>query len=189
MDTPVEIVFHNMPSSSALENDIRKRIAKLDRRYHHLVGCRVAIEQLNHRHQTGNLFDVHIELRVPGDQIVVSHEPHHARDRFTDADVGVAMRSAFKAAQRRLDDYKRRQRGEVKPHEAPFAGSIAELNPSEDHGFIQTHEGSRLYFHRNSMVQRDFDQLREGDRVHFVEIVGDTGPIASKVWRAEQAAG
>jgi cold shock CspA family protein len=101
----------------------------------------------------------------------------------------LALRNAFKAAERRLLDYKRRQRGEVKPHEESFAGQISQLYPAEDHGFLLTHEGTQLYFHRNSLVQRDFDALQVGDRVHFVATVGDTGPIASKVWRAEGAPG
>lgn len=189
MDVPVEIVFHNMPASPALEAEIRDRVEKLDRRYEHLVGCRVSVEQLHRRHQTGNLYEVHIEMRVPGDDIVVSREPHRAREKFMDPDVGLAVRTAFKAAERRLSDYKRKQRGEVKPHDSFFAGQITQLYPAEDHGFLLTHEGTQLYFHRNSMVQRDFDALRVGDRVHFVETVGDTGPIASKVWKAERVAG
>ena len=189
MDIPVEIVFHNMPSSTRVETEIRKRVDKLDRLYEHLTGCRVSVEQLHRRHHTGNLFDVHIDLRVPGDEIVVTHEPHRAREKFADPDLGVAVRNAFKAAERRLLDYKRRQRGEVKPHDASFAGQVSELYPAEDHGFILTHEGTQLYFHRNSLMQRDFDGLKVGDRVHFVETVGDTGPIASKVWRAETAPG
>ena len=189
MDTPLEIVFHNMPSSLKLESDIRKRVDKLDRLYEHLVGCRVSVEQLHRRHQTGNLFDVHIDMHVPGDELVVSHEPHHARDKFADPDVGIAVRNAFKAAERQLLDFKRKQRGEVKLHDAPFAGQVSQLYPQEDYGFILTHEGTQLYFHRNSLMQRDFDGLKVGDRVHFVETAGDTGPIASKVWRAETAPG
>jgi ribosome-associated translation inhibitor RaiA/cold shock CspA family protein len=185
MDIPVEIVFHNMPSSQAVETEIRTRVDKLDRMYQHLVGCRVSVEQLHRRHQTGNVFEVHIDMRVPGDEIVVSREPHHARDKFMDPDVGVAVRNAFKAAERRLLDYKRRQRGEVKLHDEFFAGQVTQLYPDEDHGFLLTHEGTQLYFHRNSMMQRDFDELKVGDRVHFIETIGDTGPIASKVWRAE----
>jgi cold shock CspA family protein/ribosome-associated translation inhibitor RaiA len=185
MDVPVEIVFHNMPSSPRIEDEIRDRVGKLDRLYEHLTGCRVSVEQLHRRHRTGNLFDVHIDLRVPGDEIVVSREPHRAREKFADPDLGIALRNAFRAAERRLLDYKRRQRGEVKLHEPFFGGQVSQLYPGEDHGFILTHEGSQLYFHRNSLMQRDFDRLKVGDRVHFVETVGDTGPIATKVWRAE----
>ena len=53
------------------------------------------------------------------------------------------------------------------------------------HAFLLTPTGGQLYFHRNSMVNRDFDRLEVGAKVHFIETVGDTGPIASKVWRAE----
>jgi len=185
MDIPVEIVFHNMQSSPALEADIRERVGKLERLYNRLIGCRVSVEHLHRRHQTGNVYEVHIEMRVPGDDVVVSHEPHHAKDRYTDPDVGTAIRTAFKTAERRLLDFKQRQRGDVKVHEEPFAGRVAQLYPDQDHGFLLTHEGTHLYFHRNSLVQRDFDQLGVGDRVRFVETVGDTGPIASKVWKVE----
>ena len=189
MDIPVEIAFHNMPSSATVEAEIRERVEKLDRLYEHLIGCRVSVEQLHRRHQNGNLFEVHIDMRVPGDEIVVSREPHRARQKFADPDVGVAMRNAFKAAERRLLDYKRKQRGEVKVHDESFAGQVSQLYPQEDHGFLLTHEGTQLYFHRNGLVNRDFDQLNVGDKVHFVETVGDTGPIATKVWRAEGAPG
>ena len=185
MDIPIEIVFHNMESSPTLEAEIRDRIGKLERLYERLVGCRVSVEQLHRRHQTGNLYEVHIDLRVPGEEIVISRETHRAREKFLDPDAGVALRNAFKTAERRLVDFKRRQHGEVKLHEEPFAGQVSQLYPAEDHGFLLTHEGTQLYFHRNSLMQRDFDALQVGDRVHFVETVGDTGPIASKVWRAE----
>jgi ribosome-associated translation inhibitor RaiA/cold shock CspA family protein len=185
MEIPAEITFHNMPASPALEADIRERVGKLERLYNRLVGCRVSVEHLHRRHQTGNVYEVHIELRVPGEDVVVSREPHHAKDRYTDPDVGIAVRSAFKTAERRLLDFKQKQRGDVKPHDAPFAGRVTQLYPDEDHGFLLNHEGTQLYFHRNSLVQRDFDQLEVGDRVHFVETVGDTGPIANKVWKAE----
>lgn len=185
MDTPVEIVFHNMQVSPSVEAEIRERVDKLDKLYNHLVSCRVSVELLHRRHQTGNLFDVHIEMHVPGAELAVTREPNRAREKFADPDIGVAVRSAFKAAERRLIEFKRQQRGDVKIHDDSFAGQVSQLYPDEDHGFLLTHEGTQLYFHRNSLLNRDFDQLKRGDRVHFVETIGDTGPIASKVWRAE----
>jgi len=189
MEIPVEITFHNMPASPVIEAEIRERVTKLDRFYNHLIGCRVSVELLHRRHQNGNVYEVHIEMRVPGEDVVVSHEPHHARDRFSDPDASIALRNAFRIAERRLLDFKQRQRGEVKNHETFFAGQVSQLYPGEDHGFLLTHEGTQLYFHRNGLVQRDFDELKVGDRVHFIETVGDTGPIASKVWRVEGAPG
>jgi len=184
MEIPLEIVFHNLPSSPTVEAEIRERVDKLDRLYEHLIGCRVAVEQLHRRHQTGNLYDVHIELRMPGHELAITHEPHRAREKFANPDLGVALRTAFQTAERCLIEFKRRQQGDVKVHADFLAGQVSQLYPEEDHGFVLT-PGGQLYFHRNSLVNRDFDRLQVGDKVHYIETVGDTGPIASKVWRAE----
>ena len=184
MDIPVEIVFHNMSSSPTVEAEIRDRVAKLDKLYEHLVGCRVSVERLHRSHQTGNLYDVHIDMLVPGNELAVTREPHRAKEKYANPDLGVALREAFRTAERRLLDFKRRQHGEVKVHDDFLAAQVSQLYPEEDHGFILT-AGGQLYFHRNSMVNRDFDRLQVGDKVHYIETVGDTGPIATKVWRVE----
>jgi cold shock CspA family protein len=182
MQVPLEISFHNMDASPAVESEIRERAAKLDKLYPRLVGCRVAVELLHRQHRTGNVYDVHIELRVPGAELVVSREPHRAKERYANPDVRTSLRDAFKAAEQQLKDFKEQQRGEVKTHEPMFQGQVSQLYPAEDHGFILTNEGSQLYFHRNSVMNDDFDRLKRGDAIHFIETDGDTGPIASKVW-------
>jgi ribosome-associated translation inhibitor RaiA/cold shock CspA family protein len=182
MDKPLEIAFHGVEASEQVEDQIRERVEKLERRFGHLTGCRVAVELLHHQHKTGNLYDVHVEMQVPGGELVVSRAPHRPRDRYAQPDLDTCLRSAFHIAERRLTEYKRRISGDVKPHEEAFAGEIAQLYPREEHGFIRTHEGTQLYFHPNSVVGGDFDTLRVGDPVHFVEADGDTGPIAYKVW-------
>jgi cold shock CspA family protein len=60
-------------------------------------------------------------------------------------------------------------------------GQVAELAPEKDHGFVLTKEGGLLYFHRNAVLVGDFDRLRRGDAVSYVEEVGDTGPMATKI--------
>ncbi len=187
METPLEIVFHNMPSSPEIEVEIREHVGKLERRFGRLTGCRVSVELLHRQHQTGNLYEVHITMRVPRGELVVSREPHRAKEKYADPDIHVCLREAFKTAERRLIEYKRRLAGEVKPHAQALAGQISQLYPAQDHGFILTPTGTQLYFHRNSLITGDFDRLRVGERVHFVETVGDTGPIASKVWAAGEA--
>lgn len=186
MQTPLEVAFHNMQPSDALEADIRKRAAKLEKIYERLVGCRVSVEGLHKQHRTGNIYEVHIEMMVPGQNLVVSREPHRAKERHANPDVYTSVRDAFKSAERQLKDFKQRQRGEVKPHDAMFQGKVSQLYPDKDHGFILTHTGTQLYFHRNSVMNNGFNHLKEGDAVHFVETVGDTGPIANKVWRGPE---
>jgi len=60
-------------------------------------------------------------------------------------------------------------------------GQVAEITPERDFGFLITKEGGLLYFHRNSVLSGNFDELKRGDEVHYNESVGDTGPIATKV--------
>ena len=80
-----------------------------------------------------------------------------------------------------MQDYARKQRGDVKSHEVLPHGTISELVPYEDFGRIQTMDGREIYFHRNSIVDGDFDALETGDKVRFVEEEGDKGPQASTV--------
>ena len=93
----------------------------------------------------------------------------------------MTIRDAFKAARRQLQDIVRRRGGHVKEHEAPPHGTIAELHPEADHGFIASSDGRHIYFHRNSVADDGFDDLREGEEVRFSEAEGDKGPQAAFV--------
>ena len=180
MKVPLEITFHNLQSSAWVEEEIRGQVERLEKLYPRLVGCRVSLEATHKR--TGNVCDVHIELRLPGGELVVSRDTPRPREKYANPTPRTALRDAFAAAERQLKDYKQRQSGEVKTHEPMFQGQIAQLDPAADHGFILTNEGSQLYFHRNSVLDADFAKLKRGDAVHYIASDGDTGPTASKVW-------
>ena len=62
-----------------------------------------------------------------------------------------------------------------------FRGQIAEVTPEQDFGYLITKEGGLLYFHRNSLLSGNFDTLQHSDEVTYVEVMGDTGPVAHKV--------
>lgn len=176
MKLPLQVVFRNMEPSAAVEAKVRERADELDRIYAHIMSCRVVVEGHHKHHRQGNLYHVRVDLKVPEAEIVVSREPdaHHAHE-----DVFVAVRDAFDAVRRRLEDYVRRRRGDVKTHEPPLHGRVVELNP--DYGKIETADGRRVYFHRNSVLDADFDQLKLGAEVRFVEEAGELGPQASTV--------
>ncbi len=186
MQKPLEITFANMDASPAVEDEIRRHVAKLEKLYDRIIHCRVAVELQHRQHRTGNIFEVHIDLALPGGELVVSREPHRAKQRYASPDVYSSLRDAFAAAERQLKSFKERQRGEVKPHDVSFQGQVSQLYPAEEHGFILTNEGTQLYFHRNSVMNGGFERLKRGDPVAFVSSVGDTGPIASKVWLATE---
>jgi cold shock CspA family protein len=178
MRLPLQITFRNMPHSSAIELAISERAGKLDRFSGLIMGCRVVVESRHRHHRQGKLQHVRIELTVPGEEIVVSREPslHHANE-----DIYVAVRDAFDAARRQLEDYARRHRRKVKVHEEPPRGRIARLDRAKECGFIETPDGREIYFHRNSLVNADFDRLEKGTLVRFHEETGDKGPQASTV--------
>ena len=114
MMLPLEIRFHNLESSKAMEAAIRDRAEKLDRLYDRLTSCRVAVEAPHRQHRKGNLYTVTISLGVPGGVLKVNREPHHPNERYAAPDAYAALRDAFDAAERQLNDYKLRQRGDVK---------------------------------------------------------------------------
>ena len=186
MQVPVEIAFHNLEHQDWAEREIRARIAKLEKIYDRLISCRVRVEQ-----RAGNGHGsippvVHIDLGIPGhSHLVVCHEPDRLLQRYQRPDLHKAINEAFRVAEERLVALKTRREGRTKDahHDAEnqHLGQIAELTPDEDFGFLLTMEGGLLYFHRNSVLTGDFERLRRGDEVFYVEAMGDSGPTATKV--------
>jgi cold shock CspA family protein/ribosome-associated translation inhibitor RaiA len=186
MQVPLEVAFHNIEASDWAENEIRARVADLEKIYGRVTSCRVRVDQ-RANNASGTIPPVvHIELGIPGrPDVVVSHEPDHLMRKYQRPDLHKAINEAFRIAERCLIDIKERRDGRTKEphHDAPnqALGQIAEIDPGGDFGFLLTKEGGMLYFHRNSVLSGDFDDLTRGREVYYVEDMGDTGPVASKV--------
>jgi ribosomal subunit interface protein len=178
MELPLQITFRDMDPSEAMEQAIRERAAKLDRFCDRIMACRVVVEPKYRHHRQGNAYHVRIDLTVPGQELVVSHDPGPEEAH---QDAYVAIRDAFGAAERQLEDYVRRQRGDVKTHEELPHGQIAQLNPEGDFGLIEVSDGRLVLFSRDSVAQAGFDALRVGDAVRFVEEPGGDGGQALAV--------
>jgi ribosomal subunit interface protein len=113
MQAPIQISFRDIPHSDAIETYVRRRAAKLETFSDRITGCYVVVEA-PHRHQhQGRHFRVRAELTVPGGQVVASHAPD---DDPANEDAYAAIDDAFDRLGRRLEDYVRRQRGDVKSH-------------------------------------------------------------------------
>ena len=179
LQLPLQITFHGLEPSAAIEGSIREHAARLERFYDRITSCRVLVEA-PHRHQhQGNLFRVRIDLKVPEKELVVAREPaeHHAHE-----DPYVTIRDAFDAMRRQIEDYARERRGAVKAHVGPGHGRVASLFPDEGYGFVMTADGREVYFHRNSVLGGRFEKLEVGTAVRFAEEMGEKGPQASTVW-------
>ena len=106
MQIPIQVTFHGMPQSAALDTAIRQHAGKLDRFHPHMMSLRAVVGQMARHKQQGKEFAVRLDIKVKGGEIAI-HRDH-------DEDVFVAVRDAFDAARRKLEDHARRRRGDVK---------------------------------------------------------------------------
>lgn len=173
MQIPLQITFRNMPLSEAIEAKITEKAAKLDKYFSRIMSCRVVVEESQRRQHQGKLFSVHIDITVPGKEMAVTREENE--------DPYVAVRDAFNTAVRRLEEHGRQKRGEVKTHEKPPFGRIIRIFSDQAYGFIITPDQREVYFHRNSVLNDDFGNLKFGVEVSFIEEQGIEGPQAARV--------
>jgi cold shock CspA family protein/ribosome-associated translation inhibitor RaiA len=202
MEIPLKVTFRNMPPSKAVEDNVREKAAKLDSLYDRIMRCQVTVEAPHRHHHKGKAYHVRIDLTVPGGELVINRAPrrldtaraasleasttelaeNHAPSKHAaHEDVYVAIRDAFNAAGRKLQDYARRRRGKVKVHQETAQARIVRLFPIEEYGFLETADGREIYFHKNSVLPPGFDNLEVASEVSYVEEMGEKGPQASTV--------
>ncbi|HEY5899845.1 MAG TPA: HPF/RaiA family ribosome-associated protein [Burkholderiales bacterium] len=96
MQLPLQITLRGLSHSNTLDALIRRRATGLEKFHPHLLSCRIVVELASrHKHQ-GKLFTVRIDLKVPNGEIAI--------DQQHDEDPRVAVRDAFDAAKRKLED-------------------------------------------------------------------------------------
>ena len=179
MKVPPQITFRHLRSSNAIVSNIRERIGWLEHFSNQIISCHVVVESPHRHHQRGNLFHVRIDLRLPGQEIVISREPsaHKAHK-----DIYVTIHDAFDEARRGLEEYVRRRRKDIKNHIAPPHAYVVRLMQEDGgFGFIRTEDGRDLYFHSNTVLNHQYDHLEVGTEVRYSEEVGEEGPQASTI--------
>jgi len=173
MEIPLQITSKDIELTDALKTEIMQKAEKLDIYYDRIVRCRVVVECPKKHPHEGKRYNVHIFMTVPGGELAVK--------RASNEDLYVSIRDSFHAARRRLEDYAREQRGDVKFHEEAPPAVISKLFADKDYGFITTPDGLDVYFHANSVINEEFRKLKIGMKVRFAEETGDKGPQASSV--------
>ncbi|MBV9575029.1 MAG: ribosome-associated translation inhibitor RaiA [Gammaproteobacteria bacterium] len=157
---PVQITIRDISSSAVLENVLRKRAEKLTQFYTRINSCRIVVGfSQKHKHQ-GKLYNVKIKISVPGKEFVANHK--------VDQDIYVAIRDAFNAIERQLEEHSRKKHGKVKTHTEVTHGYIARLFVNEGYGFIQGVDGNEYYYSVTNVHYPRFDQLFVGDAVEFI---------------------
>lgn len=113
MTIPTTIAFRGLEPSDALSAAIVEHVGRLERFAGDIISCQVTVSSVEHRHQQGNRYNVHIRVCMRGQDIEAGRTPDPNR---THEDPYVALADSFDALQRRIEDYVRRRRGDTKTH-------------------------------------------------------------------------
>jgi ribosome-associated translation inhibitor RaiA len=186
MQVALSISYHNIGKSQGAENAIRARVARLEKIDRRIASCRVHVSRRAYSINRLIPPSVRIELRIPGSRnLVVSHEPGRDAPANRSPDLHDAIEEAFRLAERSLRDLKIihatnldiAERGDL-----GFLGEVTEVYPLQDYGYLRKIDGSRLYFHRDAIVEGDFDYLVRGAEAYYVEDLSEEEPKAVKIW-------
>ena len=178
MDMPLEIAWHNAERSEQLESRIRERVDKMHRYFKHINSVHVVVEVPHRSQHAKKAYRVRVETRVPGDELVVSQDPGARGQHY---DPYLAVRDAFDAMDRQLEQFSQTVRGDVKTLTTQPQGRV--VRKFAEYGFIEMTDGQEIWFHEASVVEGRFADLEVGDSVELTVAPdeGAAGPQASMV--------
>ncbi|WP_439138643.1 HPF/RaiA family ribosome-associated protein [Roseicyclus sp.] len=182
MQIPLEIAFNHVAPRDDIRALIAEKITHLEKIYDGIISAHIQIRAPHQRQQTGNLFSVTVELRVPGKALIVRKDQDDA-DRHEH--LRVVLRDAFAAMELELKRWKDAIQGEVKFHDGPLQGRVVQLDKARGFGQILATDNRLIYFHKNSVTDDSFDGLALRDTVELVVQSDESaiGPQASTVRR------
>jgi hypothetical protein len=103
-----------METSEAVESRVRDLASHLGVFSDRITSCRVVLDSPHRHHHQGKVFNVKVQLALPGEDVVVDME---RPDRDGHEDVYVVIRDAFDAAKRQLQQRMSTLRNEEKRRE------------------------------------------------------------------------
>jgi cold shock CspA family protein len=180
MDVPLEITFRGVESDPTTEDLIRRKAAKLEQVCDHITSLRVSVEQDQKEQSSGRPYRLRLDINMPpGKEFVIKRETSGGH---LHTDLQQIIRDAFDAARRKVKKETEKQQGKVKSHPDQQANAVVtRLFPEQDYGFLKSLDGRDIYFHRNSVVERNFEELKPGDGVAFTAELGNEGLQATSV--------
>lgn len=175
----LELSFHGMDPSETIRSKVREYVDKLQKRYSDITSWHVYV---NGPIGGSGQFKVSIEARVPGAELAVGRKPG---DVNAHTDALVAVRDSFAAIERQLKKRRRQQYGEVKVHDGKPQGQVASIFHEQGYGFISVNDGREVYFHKNAVLEPEFEELGIGDPVELTITADESprGPQATSVRR------
>ncbi len=162
MAIDLRVTYRDFKPPILAEKRIQKRVDKLERLFPRIVSCHVIVSELHRAHKKGKHYNVHIDVLIPGTELVAAHDHH---DRRSHEDFYVALRDSFDSLERQIKSHTERMRPSGSSQEIVLRGQVVKLFP--DYGFIETVGGDEFYFHANAVTGEDFEKLSEGAEVRF----------------------
>ena len=180
MQIPMQITFRGIESSEAVERRVRELADRLERFHNHITSCHVTIQAPHHHQRQGVRYDIHLRIGVPNGEVDISRS---GAKNGAHEDPYVAIRDAFDAATRQLEDVVRRSDHRARERTAPTRGKVVRLFPQDGYGFIDTSDGLEVYFNEHAVLGPGFGKLEIGDEVtlEVADQESDKGPQASTV--------
>lgn len=169
----VQITIRDITNSSVLESTIRTKAEKLSRFYNRIIKCTIVVEQPQKRKHQGKIYNIRIDVRVPGKALISTHKCNQ--------DVYIAIRDAFEAITGQLEVFSCKRHGRTKTHTDIMHGHITRLMPNDGYGFIEGWDGNEYYFSVTNVAHPHFASLTVGDSVQFTSESNSEGRQAHHV--------
>jgi len=179
METTPQITFRGLEATPEISSIIEEKLAKLEEVSDRITSGRVTVELRTAKGRKGQLYQVAVELEVPGGTVIVNKKPG---DLGAHEDLRVAIRDSFNAARRQLREHMARMSEQTtKPHIERRHGTVVRLFPDDGYGFIETAEEDEVFFDRASVNDNGWKDLDIYSEVAFSLMEGDKGPYAANV--------
>ncbi len=171
MQVPIQITYRDVKHSPEVDQHIHEKAEKLKQFSDDIISCAIVVEYVSKHQHSGSLFNVRINLTVPGRELISTHNYNE--------NMYVSINDTFADIGRQLEEYSHMRHGRVKHHPPIRDGKVVRLY--SNYGFIETVEGGEYYFNEGNVVRVQFARLLEGEKVRFIEHMGDQGLQAHRV--------
>ncbi len=92
----LQITARSMPMTPSIEAHIRRYYQKISKRLDHINHCRVVIDLIHKKHFKGKIFNLSVDLLIPGKEVVCQKQGENLH---------VTIREAFETLRHLLQKY------------------------------------------------------------------------------------
>ena len=129
MQTPIEIAFKHVEPTDDIKALILEKADHLETFYDGITSCHVYVRAPHQSQRKGNLYEVTIEVRVPGTELVVRNDQNDVAEH---EHLRVAVRDAFAAMATELKRWKAQISDSVKTSEGTLQGKVGRDTPRRE---------------------------------------------------------